>query len=93
MSETQKTRTQKIKQFIREDDSGYKFVSESSSTHTDIEGSNYSGRCGGTNDEWLETPQGDRIETLEEAFEHIQEHFISQFYRHERIYTQNNQKL
>lgn len=94
MSETQKTRIQKIErsieQYIREDDSGYKFVTEIKSSHKHIKESDYA-QCDGEKNEWLETPQGDRIETLEQAFDHIQEHFVSQFYRHERTYTQKNQ--
>jgi len=87
MEETRKTRTKKTEQFIREDDSGYKFVHESTSHSTDIEGSSRSGYCGAGENKWIETPTGDRIDSLEEAFEHIQTHVVSEFHRHEKNYT------
>ena len=86
MEETQKTRTKKIEQFIREDDSGYKFVHESTHTSTNVEKSDRCGFCGASQDEWIETPSGDRIDSLEEAFEHIQNHIVSEFHRHEKEY-------
>ena len=70
MKETQKTRIKKIE------------VRESTHTSTNVERFDRFGFCGASQDEWVETPSGDRTDSLEEAFEHIQ----SEFYRHEKEY-------